>query len=189
MAGAAVYESTVEELEQLLTDVAERFREGDLEGAAQRVSVLFSPPYVEIWKLRARRSFAKLRKKLEVRYGKRISQQYLFMRGLQILYYSIAYSILQRLGFSSFYGSRMAWVASGTAYMLYNDLSKGWKRTAYAKAVTCATYLEEGYDVPHALAFKLVALATAITFYLIRNPSPVEELYYKVEEIRQQALE
>ncbi|MEM2186765.1 MAG: hypothetical protein QXF69_06160 [Thermofilaceae archaeon] len=185
MAGATVYEITVEELEQLLTDVAERFREGDLEGAAQRVSVLFSPPYAEMWRSRARRSFAKLRGKLKVNYGGRLSERTLFMRSLHILCYSMVRSIVQYLGVFPSLGSRLGMVAAGTAYRVYIDLTRGWRETAYARVVTQATGLKEGFGIPYAAAFKLMALAAAIAFYLVRNPSPIEELYYETEKIRQ----
>jgi len=184
MAGAAVYESTVEELEQLLTDVAERFREGDLEGAAQRVSVLFSPPYVEMWKPNARRSFAKLKGKLKAKYGRLLSERTLFMKSLYMLSSSMVRSIARHLGFSSFLGNKIALVAAGITHVVYVDLSRGWRETAYASVVTQATFLKEGFGIPYAVAFKMMALAAAIAYYLIKNPSPVEELCYEAEKIR-----
>lgn len=188
MTGAAFYEITVEELEQLLTDVAERFKAGDLEGAAQRVSVLFSPPYVDEWRSHARRSITKVRMKLEAKYGRLLSERTLFMRGVYTLCHSIIYSITRHLGFSPFVGNKIALVAAGAAHVVYVYLSRGWRETAYASVVTQATSLKEGFGIPYTVAFKMVALAAAIAFYLVRNPSPVEELYYEVKKIPQQTL-
>jgi len=166
----------VEGLERLLTDVYEFFMVGDLEAAAERVSVLFSPPYVEMWRLRARRSITKVRRKLELRFGRRMSRWSLMKRGVQLIGINIAYSILKRLGFPPPVWDDVALVVGGAAVKMFDNLARGWRRSVYAMAVMYATQLEEGFGVPYAVALKLVALAAAVAFYIAANPSPVEDL-------------
>ena len=178
------YGNEIWDFEQLLTDVYKYFRVEDFEEAAKRVSVLFTPPYVEMWKPRARRAFAKLRRKLEVRYGKRISPWYLSRRGVDVITHAITSSILQHLGFPPFLASKVALVVGGAATKVFENLVRGWRRCAYAAALMYATYLEEGFGVPRTLALETVALATAIAFYIVTNPLVVEKLYAERVEAR-----
>ncbi|MEM3893172.1 MAG: hypothetical protein QXR12_04395 [Thermofilum sp.] len=178
------YGNEIWDFEQLLTDVYKYFRVEDFEEAAKRVSVLFTPPFADEWKPKARRSFRKLRRKLEDRYGKHISSWHLSKRGVEIIAYTIASSILQHLGFSSFPASKVALVVGGAAAKMFKNLVRGWRRCAYAAALMYAAFLEEGFGVPRMMALEIMALATAIAFYIVTNPSVVEELYTERVEAR-----